>query len=36
MTVPPDLLGDTERLLPYFADSLAYAITLKPKATKAR
>jgi hypothetical protein len=33
VTVPPDLLADTDRLLPYFADSLAYALTLKPKAT---
>ncbi len=33
VTVPYELLGDTDLLLPYFADSLAYALTLKPKAT---
>jgi hypothetical protein len=36
VTVPPDLLGDTERLLPWFRASLSYALTLKPKPTKRR
>src|SRR5262245_12418894 len=34
VTVPPDLLDDTNRLLPYFEASYAYAQTLKPKPTK--
>lgn len=36
VTVPPKLLGDTDLLLPFFAESLAYALTLKSKATKDR
>jgi hypothetical protein len=34
VTVPDALLDQTERLLPYLRASLAYAQTLKPKATK--
>ena len=34
VTVPAALLEDTERLLPYFRASHAYALTLKPKPTK--
>lgn len=33
VTVPADLLDDTERLLPWFRASYAYALTLKPKPT---
>ena len=33
VTVPPELLADTDRLLPWFERSVAYAATLKPKAT---
>ena len=36
VTVPPDLLDDTEQLLPWFRSSLAYALTLKPKPTTRR
>jgi hypothetical protein len=36
VTVPPDLLGDTEQLLPWFAEGVAYARSLQPKPTKAR
>jgi hypothetical protein len=35
VAVPDDLLADTDRLLPYFASSLEYALTLKAKPTKA-
>jgi TfoX/Sxy family transcriptional regulator of competence genes len=31
--VPEDLLGDTDRLSPYFAASYAYVAALKPKPT---
>ena len=34
VTVPDELLDDTERLLPYFRASHAYALTLKPKPSK--
>lgn len=34
VTVPDDLLADTERLAPHFAASLAYVASQKPKATK--
>lgn len=34
VTVPAAVLEDTERLLPYFRSSYAYALTLKPKPTK--
>jgi len=33
VTVPADLLDDTERLLPWFRSSLAYVQSLKPKPT---
>ncbi len=33
VTVPPDLLDDTERLLPWFKASYSYALTLKAKPT---
>ncbi len=33
VTVPPELLAETDRLLPWFERSVAYASTLKPKAT---
>jgi len=34
VTVPDDLLGNTEELAPYLAQSLEYAKTLKPKPSK--
>ena len=34
VTVPGDLLDDTDRLLPWFLAGRAYAVTLKPKPTK--
>jgi hypothetical protein len=34
VAVPDDLLERTEELAPYLERSLAYALTLKPKATK--
>jgi hypothetical protein len=34
VTVPNELLEDTDRLLPYFATSFAYASGLKPKPTR--
>ena len=36
VTVPGDLLDDTEGLLPWFRASHAYALTLKAKPTKRR
>jgi hypothetical protein len=36
VTVPDELLDETERLLPFFRASYAYALTLKPKPTKKR
>jgi hypothetical protein len=36
VTVPGDLLDDTERLLPWFRKSHDYALTLKAKPTKRR
>ena len=33
-TVPPELLSDTDLLLPWFEASHRYALTLKPKPTK--
>ncbi len=36
VTVPDALLDDTERLLPWFRSSLAYASTLRPKPTTRR
>ena len=34
VTVPDDLLDDTEKLLPYFRASLEYAQSLRPKPTR--
>jgi hypothetical protein len=34
VTVPPELLADTDRLLPHLAASHAYALTLRPKPSK--
>ena len=36
VTVPDTLLADTDALRPYLERSYAYALTLKPKTTKAR
>lgn len=36
VTVPADLLDDTERLLPWFVASHEYALSLKAKPTKRR
>jgi hypothetical protein len=36
VTVPPDLLDDTERLLPWFRASFAYTLALKSKPTTRR
>jgi len=34
VAVPDELLGRTDELAPYLERSVAYALTLKPKATK--
>jgi hypothetical protein len=34
VTVPDDLLGDTDALAPYFRSSLDYVASLKPKAAR--